>query len=82
MQGANSMNIIAEVTEGGVLRIKSPELKPGDQICLQTRPLPDQENKGKWSEIKRLWNWQTRWISLAGPMKKSFVLFMSREVNS
>ncbi|MGI6454403.1 MAG: hypothetical protein ACOX5R_02145 [bacterium] len=47
------MNIIAEVTEGGVLRIKSPELKPGDQICLQTRPLPDQENKGKWSEIKK-----------------------------
>lgn len=49
------MSLTAEVTEQGVLRVTSPELKPGDQVILETRGSgiinPD---KGHWSDIEKV----------------------------
>lgn len=48
------MNTIQiEVGEDGDLRIKSPNVKPGDTISLMTLPKVDYEGKGKWSQIKK-----------------------------
>ncbi len=48
------MTLIAEVTEQGVLRVKSPALKPGDEVILETCEGGIRyTDKGKWSEIKK-----------------------------
>ncbi|RJP19064.1 MAG: hypothetical protein C4527_28050 [Candidatus Omnitrophota bacterium] len=48
------MTLTAEVTEQGVLRVKSPALKPGDEVILETNETEIRNTgKGKWSEIKK-----------------------------
>ncbi len=48
------MTLIAEVTEQGMLRVKSPALNPGDEVILPTSNTGIQNiGKGKWSEIKK-----------------------------
>ena len=48
------MTLIAEVTEQGMLRVKSPALKPGDVVVLETgMEVAADSEKGKWSEIKK-----------------------------
>ncbi len=46
-------HIQIEVAEDGNLRIKSPEIKPGDTISLLTKPQVINEGKGKWSQIRK-----------------------------
>ncbi|RJP33224.1 MAG: hypothetical protein C4527_04775 [Candidatus Omnitrophota bacterium] len=49
------MSLIAEVTEQGVLRVKSPALKPGDEIVLQTCDGGVRNaGKGRWSDIEKV----------------------------
>jgi len=49
------MTITAEVTEQGVLRVKSPTLKPGDEVILETRESGVRNaDKGRWSEIEKV----------------------------
>lgn len=49
------MVLEVEVMENGVLRVKSPELKPGDEVVLVTRDNGIQNaNKGQWSEMKKI----------------------------
>ncbi len=49
------MKIIAEVTEDGTLRVKTPGLKPGDQVILETQDNGVlNPNKGKWSDIDKV----------------------------
>jgi len=49
------MTLTAEVTEQGVLRVKSPTLKPGDEVILETHNTGVRNaDKGKWSEIKKV----------------------------
>ena len=48
------MILKAEVTENGVLRVKSPALKPGDEVILETRESGIRNaDKGRWSEIEK-----------------------------
>ena len=49
------MSLIAEITDRGVLRVKSPALKPGDEIALETCDGGVRNaDKGKWSEMKKV----------------------------
>ncbi len=49
------MALIAEVTENGVLRVKSPDLKPGDEITLQTCSSQIvNSDKGNWEDIEKV----------------------------
>jgi len=49
------MTLIAEVTEQGTLRIKSPTLKPGDEVILETCSGGVRNaDKGKWSDIEKV----------------------------
>ncbi|MEW6234913.1 MAG: hypothetical protein AB1656_05960 [Candidatus Omnitrophota bacterium] len=48
------MILTAEVTEQGVLRVKSPALKPGDEVILEMREAEIRHTgKGRWSDIKK-----------------------------
>lgn len=48
------MTLIAEVTDQGILRVKSPDLKPGDEVIIETiMDVAVDSGKGKWSEIKK-----------------------------
>jgi hypothetical protein len=51
------MNITAEIGEGGVLLIKSPDAKPGDQfqIPVQQGIIPP-ENLDWWSSLQQAFN--------------------------
>lgn len=48
------MTLKAEVTENGVLRVKSPEFKPGDEVTLQTCSGQIlNSGKGNWKDIEK-----------------------------
>ncbi|MEW6236051.1 MAG: hypothetical protein AB1656_11740 [Candidatus Omnitrophota bacterium] len=48
------MSLTAEVTEQGVLRVKSPALKPGDIVILETSEAGiHNTEKGHWSAIEK-----------------------------
>ncbi len=49
------MTLTAEVTEQGVLRVKSPALKPGDEVILETCDMEIRNtDKGRWSDIEKV----------------------------
>ncbi len=49
------MALTVEVTEQGVLQVKSPAFKPGDEVVLETcEGGVRNADKGQWSEIKKV----------------------------
>ncbi len=49
------MPLTAEVTEQGILRVKSPSFKPGDEVILETSEGGIRNaNKGRWSDIEKV----------------------------
>jgi len=48
------MVIRAEIMENGVLRVKSPTFKPGEEILLEIRQEGIRNaDKGRWSEVEK-----------------------------
>lgn len=49
------MFLKAEVLENGLLRVKSPTVKHGDEVFLETYKIEiHNADKGKWSEIEKV----------------------------